>query len=66
MAKRWQRDHHHHHQRLTALLNQYAHLDLENRLEALYRDVTELAETIPDKGRAARVLDRIADRLHHY
>jgi hypothetical protein len=41
-------------------------LDLDSRLEALYRDVTELAETIPDKGRAARVLDRIADRLHHY
>jgi len=66
MARKWQREHHHHHQRLTSLLVQYSHLNIGDRLEALYRDVTELAETIPDKGRAARVLDKIADRLHHY
>jgi hypothetical protein len=65
--KAWQKQHHHHHhQRLTALLVQYAHLSTEDKLEALYRDVTALAETIPDKGRAACVLDKIADRLHHY
>jgi hypothetical protein len=62
----WQKQHHHHHQhRLTALLVQYAHLTLEQRMEAFERDVLALAETLP-KEKAARILDRIADRLKHY
>jgi hypothetical protein len=65
--KSWQRKHHHHHeQRLTALLVQYAHLDTEERLKALDRDVKALADACRDPGRAACVLDRIADKLHHY
>jgi hypothetical protein len=66
MPKAWQREHHHHHSRLTALLVQYAHLSVEERLKALERDAKALAEAVKDPGRAACVLDRIADRLHHY
>jgi hypothetical protein len=66
MPSKWQREHHHHHQRLSALLIQYAHLNVEDRLKALERDVKALADTIPDHGRAACVLDRVADKLHHY
>jgi hypothetical protein len=62
MPKAWQREHHHHHSRLTALLVQYAHLNVEERLKALDRDVKELAEAVKDPGRAACVLDRIACR----
>jgi hypothetical protein len=64
--KTWQKQHHHHHQhRLTALLVQYSHLNLEQRMEAFERDVLAFAETLP-KEKAARVLDKIADRLKHY
>jgi hypothetical protein len=64
--KAWQKQHHHHHhQRLNALVIQYEHLNLEQRLEAFDRDVIVLAETLP-KEKAARILDRIADRLKHY
>ena len=64
--RKWQKQHHHHHhERLNALVIQYEHLNLEQRLEAFERDVLILAETLP-KEKAARVLDRIADRLKHY
>lgn len=62
----WQKQHHHHHhQRLAALVIQFEHLTLEQRTEAFERDVLALAETLP-KEKAARILDRIADRLKHY
>jgi hypothetical protein len=64
--KIWQkRNRHHHHQRLESLLVQFAHLTLEQRIEAFETDVMALAETLP-KEKAARILDRIADRLKHY
>lgn len=62
--KPWQKARrHHHHQRLTALLVQYAHLDLEQKLEAFKLDVTALANTIPPHEGAVRILEEIADSL---
>lgn len=58
--KTWQRRHHHHHNRLAALLIQYKHLTLEQKIIALEEDLWELAKDIPG---AVTVLDKIAERL---
>lgn len=52
----------HHHHRVQALLVQYAHLNAEQRLEAIEADIEMLAATI-EGARAAAVLEKIASKL---
>jgi hypothetical protein len=52
----------HHHHRVHALLVQYAHLNAEQRLEAIEADIEILASTI-EGARAASVLEKIAGKL---
>jgi hypothetical protein len=61
--KAFKRARHHHHQRLSALLIQYAHLDLEQKLEAFGRDVGALADIIDRPEAAARVLEQLLLKL---
>jgi hypothetical protein len=49
----------HHHHRLEALRVQYAHLNIEEKLEALEHDIWELIKDIPG---AFRILERIAEK----
>jgi ABC-type hemin transport system substrate-binding protein len=52
----------HHHHRVNALLVQYAHLNAEQRLDAIEADIEMLAATI-EGARAAQVLEKVAAKL---
>ena len=55
-----ERLHHHHH--LQALLRQYDHLNIEQRLLALETDILALASTTEG---AYRILEKIAEKMRN-
>jgi hypothetical protein len=59
MPSKWQRAHHHHH-RISGLLAQYAHLNIEEKIEAFEQDVSALAIAVPE---AWKILERIANKI---